>query len=105
MKWKYKGEDYESIKIDWKSVYDKCGVLEEVLPDEYKGCIVKIPWSFNPECSDILVCIPKYDKLYLVQRFGVMGNGGQIKFGLEDIMTKQYIYVGANNVELVIKSK
>lgn len=100
-KWKYKGEWYKSIPFNWIKVYYGKAPLDIRL-EAWNPVVVLSDYTTT---NDVLVYMPKHDKCYTIQRFGVMGNSSKLKMCLEDIYTKKHMYVMAKDVELVTRIK
>lgn len=94
--WEYKGENYASFKFDWDIVCKQGNNLTEIVQSIYHGKIAT-------DGIDVVVYVPKWNKCYKLLNYGVFGRGNQLKCCLEDIYTKQTIYVMARDVNIVVK--
>lgn len=96
--WTYKGEKYESQKIDWEEIYNNTSeTIEEELDKKYKNIATKDGYT--------LVYVPKQDRCYTLKEIKISGNTATFNATLEDVYTHQKYITSLKNVEIVLKSK
>lgn len=92
MRWKYKGEMYESVPYNW-------------IDFPYESMPENVPQR-EPICGSIpapLIYVPQWDRCYWLEGLRYGGNGNKIKAYLVDPYNGKYCYKEAKGMELVIK--